>query len=48
MQVFRQHDPTMHRKRMPCLYLFNGFPQFLNVTYQKVIAIPLQQINGEK
>jgi hypothetical protein len=48
MQVFRQHDPAMYPERVPRLYLFNGFPQFLNVSYQQVIAFPLQQVDGKK
>jgi hypothetical protein len=33
---------------MPCFDLLNRFPQWLDISHQQVIAIPLQKVNGKE
>ena len=48
MQVFGQYHPAMNRKRVTLPYRLDHGAQQFDVASQQIIALPLQQVDGEK
>jgi len=48
MHVFWHDYPGVDVEGVFATHIFDDLPQEINLTYQQVIALPLQQVDGEK